>query len=171
VRFESRDEAETEALGRRLGEVACPGMVVCLTGPLGAGKTAFVRGLASGLGIDEDRVHSPSFVTAVEHEGRLRLAHLDLYRHEASLPPPDWLAEMLDGPGVTAVEWSERLGADEPRDALHVAIEYGSAAEERVLTARSGGERSRRALEAWTADGASAPSGGRDVVAEGPCAR
>lgn len=171
MRFESRDEAETEALGRRLGEVACPGMVVCLTGPLGAGKTAFVRGLASGLGIDEDRVHSPSFVTAVEHEGRLRLAHLDLYRHEASLPPPDWLAEMLDGPGVTAVEWSERLGADEPRDALHLSIEYGSAPEERVLTARSGGERSRRALEAWTADGASGPSGGRDVVAEGPCAR
>lgn len=148
----SHGEADTEDLGRRLGEVATPGLVVCLTGPLGAGKTAFVRGLARGLGIEEGRVHSPSFVTAVEYEGRLRLAHLDLYRHEHELPPGDWVAEMLDGPGVAAVEWSERLGPDEPADALRVAIEYGASTEERRIEANPGGEGSRRALEAWAAE-------------------
>lgn len=174
MRFRSHDEAATEALGRRLGEVACPGTVVCLTGPLGAGKTAFVRGLAAGLGIDPDRVHSPSFVTAIEHHGRLRLAHLDLYRHEGTLPPSDWLAEMLDGPGVAAVEWSERLGADEPEDALRVSIEYGGAADERLLVAEARGERSRRALEAWSADvdGAiDAPGEDRVAQAEQRCVR
>ncbi|MFM8411874.1 MAG: tRNA (adenosine(37)-N6)-threonylcarbamoyltransferase complex ATPase subunit type 1 TsaE [Alphaproteobacteria bacterium] len=171
MRFRSHGEADTEALGRRLGEVATPGLVVCLSGPLGAGKTAFVRGLASGLGVEDGRVHSPSFVTAIEYEGRLRLVHLDLYRHEASLPPADWVAEMLDGPGVAAVEWSERLGADEPADALQVTIEYGASPDERRIEARAGGEGSRRALDAWTSDPG---SDGREqaAVLEGePCAR
>jgi len=174
VRFWSHGEADTEALGRRLGELAYPGMVVCLSGPLGAGKTAFVRGLASGLGIDEARVHSPSFVTAIEHEGRLRLAHLDLYRHEGTLPPADWLAEMLDGPGVAAVEWSERLGPDAPEDALRVSIDYGASGDERLVTAEAGGERSRRALDAW-APGEdrreAGPVGETGAAAEDRCVR
>jgi tRNA threonylcarbamoyladenosine biosynthesis protein TsaE len=146
VRIETNSENETEAFGERLARALEPGDVVGLVGPLGAGKTALVRGLARGLGVEEGVVHSPTFLTATEYEGRVPLAHVDLYRHEEHLPHPDWLAELLDGERIAVVEWFERLGDAAPSDVLLVTIAYGADPESRVLGLSGAGERARRAL-------------------------
>ena len=129
----TRSEDETELVGERLAAALGPGSVLGLSGPLGAGKTALVRGLARGLGVEENTVHSPTFLTAAEYHGRHRLIHVDLYRHEDTLPDPDWLAELLEGDGVAVVEWFERLGDEAPPRAVVVRIDYGTAEDERIL--------------------------------------
>jgi tRNA threonylcarbamoyladenosine biosynthesis protein TsaE len=108
--FISHSPAETEALGEKFGRVAQNGLVVALSGELGAGKTQLVKGLARGLEISA-RVRSPTFTLVNEYGGgRLKLFHLDLYRLETreqilsagleEFPQPD---------GVTVIEWAERL--------------------------------------------------------------
>lgn len=118
----SHSPAETEALGEKFAGAARPGLVIALSGDLGAGKTQFVRGLARGLGI-ASRVHSPTFTLVNEYDGgRLKLFHLDLYRLET----PEQLrnagiADYLAPDGVSVIEWAERLGAgDGPgKDGTH----------------------------------------------------
>ena len=97
------------ALGKALGRAALPGDRFLLEGPLGAGKTTFVQGLAEGLEVDTP-VSSPSFVIENQYRGRLVLYHVDLYRLER-VEPELWasLEEHLYGDGVAAVEWAERL--------------------------------------------------------------
>jgi len=141
VDLTTESEHDTEALGERLARHLRPGDVLGLVGPLGAGKTALVRGIARGLGVEEGMVHSPTFVSATEYPGRVTLAHVDLYRHEDSLPHPDWLAEMLDGERVAVVEWFERLGADAPSDVLRVEIAYGAGDTSRDVRLRPTGRR------------------------------
>src|SRR5438874_222632 len=108
--FISHSPAETESLGAQFGRTAQSGLVVALSGELGAGKTQFVKGLARGLGISA-RVHSPTFTLVNEYGGgRLKLFHLDLYRLET----PAQLAsagieEFLEPEGVAVIEWAERL--------------------------------------------------------------
>ncbi len=155
VRLVSRSELETEALGERLAGALERGAVVGLKGPLGAGKTALVRGIARGCGVAEGVVHSPTFLTAAEYDGRLPVTHLDLYRHETILPDPDWLAEILDGDGVAVVEWFERLGAEAPPDAIEISIAYGDKTDSRVLEFAASGNASSRILAALVAEGAS----------------
>jgi tRNA threonylcarbamoyladenosine biosynthesis protein TsaE len=133
VVIRTRSEGETELVGERLAAALRPGSVLGLSGPLGAGKTALVRGLARGLGVEENTVHSPTFLTAAEYHGRHRLIHVDLYRHEDTLPDPDWLAELLEGDGIAVVEWFERLGREAPRHAVVVRIDYGREEDERIL--------------------------------------
>ena len=113
---------ETEALGARLGERLEPGAVIAFTGDLGAGKTAFTRGLARGLGCT-GRVTSPTFTVVNEYEGRLPLFHFDLYRLEGedALYDVGW-EDYLDRGGVCAVEWSERAEAALPRETVWVSI-------------------------------------------------
>jgi tRNA threonylcarbamoyladenosine biosynthesis protein TsaE len=138
---------ETERFGERLAGFLAPGSVVGLVGPLGAGKTSLVRGIARGCGVDEREVHSPSFLTAVEYEGRLPVAHVDLYRHGEASPDPEWLAELLDGEGVAVVEWFEQLPGREELDALVVRISPGAGEQERTLEVSAQGERSADALQ------------------------
>jgi tRNA threonylcarbamoyladenosine biosynthesis protein TsaE len=123
VRFLSRSPADTRALAARLGARLGPGDVVALTGELGAGKTEFVRGLATGLGVPGEAVASPSFALAYEYQGRFILVHLDLYRLSEISPEflPD-LEDYLTGPQVTAVEWAERLGSLFPPEYLEVVL-------------------------------------------------
>ena len=148
MNFATHSESETEAFGERLAALVEPGCVIGLVGPLGAGKTALVRGLARGLGVEEGVVHSPTFLSATEYEGRVTLAHVDLYRHEDHLPHPDWLAEMLDGDRVAVVEWFERLGSGAPPDVLRVEIRYGGAgSDDRLFDVTASGPRARRVLE------------------------
>ena len=154
MNFATHSESGTEAFGERLAGLVEPGCVIGLVGPLGAGKTALVRGLARGLGVEEGVVHSPTFLSATEYEGRVTLVHVDLYRHEDHLPHPDWLAEMLDGERVAVVEWFERLGSGAPPDVLRVEIRYGGAAtDERVLDVTATGPHARRVLEQLGSEG------------------
>ncbi|MFN2445787.1 MAG: tRNA (adenosine(37)-N6)-threonylcarbamoyltransferase complex ATPase subunit type 1 TsaE [Vicinamibacterales bacterium] len=106
----TRSEAETRALAADLARHLGAGSVVLLTGDLGAGKTAFVRGLAEGLDIDPDEVSSPTFTLVHEYRGgRLPLVHVDLYRLERAELDETGLDGDLAESGVVAVEWPERL--------------------------------------------------------------
>jgi tRNA threonylcarbamoyladenosine biosynthesis protein TsaE len=119
----SRSPEETEALGERLGRAAEGGELIGLVGELGAGKTCLVRGLARGLGIDPERVHSPSFTIMTEYpDGRLPLVHIDLYRLERPREEAPFLRDVLYGEGVATVEWFDRLGVDAGDEALVVTL-------------------------------------------------
>lgn len=107
--IETASEAETIAVARGLAQDLADGTVVLLHGDLGAGKTAFVRGLAEGLSIDSDDVSSPTFTLVQEYRGRLRLYHVDLYRLSET-EVPDLGLEELSQTGVVAVEWAEKWG-------------------------------------------------------------
>jgi len=106
----SHSPADTEKLGVEIGRVAKHGLVIALSGELGAGKTQFVRGLARGLGIS-GRVHSPTFTLVNEYGGgRLKLFHLDLYRLEmAEQILSAGIEEYLKPDGVAVIEWAERI--------------------------------------------------------------
>lgn len=133
-RHHSRSEADTAALARSLAGIVEDGDWILLTGPLGAGKTAFVRGLAEGLGIDPARVHSPTFTLVAEYPGRRRLAHVDLYRIEEPRELEELgLADLLDRQIVVAVEWGERIPAGLAERAWKVTIEPAGA-DERWIT-------------------------------------
>lgn len=111
--FSSARETDTFDLGVRLGAELAGGEVILLDGPLGAGKTVFVKGLAHALGIDREEVTSPSFTLVNPHQGRLLLYHIDLYRLEegASAAYAVDLDEILiDERAVVVIEWAERLG-------------------------------------------------------------
>jgi tRNA threonylcarbamoyladenosine biosynthesis protein TsaE len=123
---------ETRALAAGIARHVTPGTVVALSGDLGAGKTCFVQGLAAGLGV-EGPVTSPTFIMIAEHPGRLPLYHVDLYRTE-SLGEIRGLGleELLDGPGVTAIEWAEKVEPLLPSRAVRVRIR-GAGDEPRIV--------------------------------------
>ena len=106
----TRSEGETMAAARELAADLHAGDVLLLSGNLGAGKTAFVRGLAEGLGIDPEEVSSPTFTLIHEYRGgRLTLYHVDLYRLERAATDDLGLDELGVGDGVLAIEWPDRL--------------------------------------------------------------
>ena len=134
-RFITNGPEETEALGARLARALGPGAVVAFTGDLGAGKTAFVRGLARGLGIP-DRVTSPTFTIVNEYEGgRLPLFHFDMYRLASSgeLFDIGWEDYLARG-GVCAVEWSERMEELLEPGTIRVDLRRGEDEDRRVIT-------------------------------------
>lgn len=116
-------EEETQNVARDLAVQLKPGDVVLLSGNLGAGKTAFVRGLAAGLGIDPEEVSSPTFTIVHEYRGgRVTLYHVDLYRLEKTATDDLGLEEMGVADGVLAIEWPDRLTHEMP-GARSVTIE------------------------------------------------
>jgi tRNA threonylcarbamoyladenosine biosynthesis protein TsaE len=132
---------QTRQLAARLGRKLRAGDVIGLTGPLGAGKTTFVQGLAQGLGVSPERhVASPTFALVNEHPGRVDLVHVDFYRvrSEAELPELG-LREAYDR-AATAIEWAERFPEWLPDDALHLSLEMKSS-RTRILRARASGPR------------------------------
>ena len=129
---------ETEALGAALGRIVQPGTVIAYRGDLGAGKTAFTRGLARGLGIREP-VTSPTYTIVNEYpQGRIPLFHFDMYRLSSAddLFDIGW-EDYLDRGGVCAVEWSENV-ADAMEDAVVVTIEK-TGEHSRRITIEGGG--------------------------------
>lgn len=118
-------EVETAAAGRDLAPSLSAGCTVLLIGDLGAGKTAFVRGLAEGLGIPTENVSSPTFTLMQEYRGgRLPLFHADLYRVNDAREVEDLGLEEIAAGGVLAIEWAEKLPAV-PADAIAVRISHG----------------------------------------------
>ena len=122
--IESRSEAETLALGKKLGEQARPGQIYTLDGDLGVGKTVFTKGMAEGLGIREP-VSSPTFTIVQEyHGGRMPLYHFDVYR----IGDPEEMEEIgyddyFFGEGVCLIEWAEKIRELLPEDVIRVTIE------------------------------------------------
>ena len=120
---ETASEAETGTIGERLGQSLHAGDVVLLYGDLGAGKTAFVRGMARGLGANPDDVSSPTFTLVQEYPGpSLTLFHVDLYRLEPAEIDDLGLEDLVSGDGVVAIEWAERWRG-RPDDVTEVRIE------------------------------------------------
>ena len=107
------NEGETFDLGARIGKQLSGGEIILLNGPLGAGKTVFVKGIAQALGIDVEEVTSPSFTLVNVHPGRLLLYHIDLYRLDegaAAAHAVDLDEILTDENAVVIIEWGERLG-------------------------------------------------------------
>jgi len=128
----SKAPEETQRIGEILGESLAPGSVVMLSGPLGAGKTVFVKGLAKALGILTPVV-SPSYTIAAEYPGDLLLTHIDLYRigsdEELELLGFD---ELSAGDGVTVVEWGEKAVSFLDERSVRVAITLLAADQRRI---------------------------------------
>jgi tRNA threonylcarbamoyladenosine biosynthesis protein TsaE len=120
---ETSSEEETSEVGRRVAASIRPGDVVLLYGDLGAGKTAFVRGLARGLGASPDEVTSPTFTIIQEYQGGTTLYHVDLYRVEPRDVDDLGLDELISSGGIVAVEWAERWG-NRPANVHEVRIEH-----------------------------------------------
>ena len=121
--FTTNSPAQTEAVGEKLGKALMPGAVIAYRGDLGAGKTAFTRGLARGLGCGE-QVTSPTYTIVNEYlTGRMPLFHFDMYRLKSAddLWDIGW-DDYLERGGVCAVEWSENV-EDAMEDAIYVTIE------------------------------------------------
>jgi len=126
--FETTTESpdETLRLGRLLGEILPPGSFVALVGSLGAGKTLLAKGIVGGLGVEDEReVTSPSFVLVNEYRGRIPIFHLDLYRLEsfAAVEGIGW-DEFVCGPGVTLVEWADKVKEDLPEERVEVQMQW-----------------------------------------------
>ena len=134
MQFITHSPEETRVLGERLARVLGPGAVVAFTGDLGAGKTAFISGMARGLGIEE-WVTSPTFTIVNEYEGgRLPLFHFDMYRLGSSdeLFHIGW-EDYLSRGGICAVEWSENVADAIEDDAVRVNILRGEDENSRVI--------------------------------------
>jgi tRNA threonylcarbamoyladenosine biosynthesis protein TsaE len=114
---------ETCNMGQRIGRLIEAPIILALTGELGSGKTAFVQGLAGGLEVPQEYyITSPSFTLINEYPGRMRLFHVDLYRLENYTDTEETgLYDILEGDGVVAVEWAEKL----PEDLLSTYIAIG----------------------------------------------
>ena len=133
----TESEEETTEVARTLAATLTPGTVLLLSGQLGAGKTAFVRGLAAGLGIDPEDVSSPTFTLVHEYRGgRLPLYHADLYRLERTAAEDLGLEEKRVLDGVLAIEWPDRLTHDLP-GALTISIEIVDETTRRITAGSS----------------------------------
>lgn len=127
----TRGEDETVEAGARLGATLQSGDIVLLYGDLGAGKTAFTRGLARGVGAAADEVTSPTFTLIQEYRGRVTLYHVDLYRLEEKEVDDLGLEELVLGDGVVAIEWAERWRG-RPDDVIEVRLEHAGDEARRI---------------------------------------
>ncbi|NLE64819.1 MAG: tRNA (adenosine(37)-N6)-threonylcarbamoyltransferase complex ATPase subunit type 1 TsaE [Elusimicrobia bacterium] len=138
ITITSHSYKETLALGARLAKVFRPGDILCLFGDLGAGKTAFTKGVARGLRIDPHHVHSPTFTLMNIYEGRLSVYHYDLYRISADDLLGMGYEEFFYGKGLTVIEWSERLGPLLPKAYWKVELRHGGEDSRRIILSAEG---------------------------------
>ncbi len=138
-RIRSSGPEFTRDVGQIIGVHASAGDVFLWTGPLGGGKTCLTQGIALGLGV-ETPVRSPTFVLMTQHQGRLTLHHVDLYRMGG--PAEAWvlgLEEQLFGEGVCVIEWADRAPEIFTEDCLWIDLDYGEDPEKRIITVEPGG--------------------------------
>ncbi len=147
LRAHSQSAEETQQFGRRLGELAEPGDLFLLHGPLGAGKTTLTQGFAWGAGAS-GYAHSPTFVLVNEYRGRLTVHHVDLYRIDGDLEAHDLGFEEMLADGAVVVEWPERAEAVFPGEHLSVTLTFGETSDSRRIELSAAGERYQAILEA-----------------------
>ncbi len=136
-RFVTQSPEETRKVAAGLAQNLRPGAVIALHGELGAGKTCFVQGLAEALGVTRT-VNSPTYTLISEHHGRLQLNHIDFYRiHNANEALDVGLDEYLDGDGVTAIEWADRVDGLLPARTIYVHLQAGTTPDERIIIIRT----------------------------------
>jgi tRNA threonylcarbamoyladenosine biosynthesis protein TsaE len=126
---------QTLRVGRRLGEILSGGAFIALIGSLGAGKTLLTKGIAGGLGVEDlGEVTSPTFVLVNEYRGCVPIYHIDLYRLEsfAEVEAIGW-DEWIGGPGVTLVEWAEKMEDDLPEERVEVHLQWAGEEKRRLL--------------------------------------
>ncbi|MBC8414115.1 MAG: tRNA (adenosine(37)-N6)-threonylcarbamoyltransferase complex ATPase subunit type 1 TsaE [Nitrospira sp.] len=122
--FQSKSEADTRDIGRRLGSSLQRGNVVCLYGDLGAGKTTFVKGIASALGIEDRDITSASYTIIAEYATSIPFYHIDLYRTEQGELADLGLDEYLGRDGIAVIEWAERAESELPENLIKVRLEH-----------------------------------------------
>jgi len=150
VVFESTSPDATKALGHRLGESLVGGLVIGLVGPLGAGKTHLVKGVAVGNALQDERaVTSPTFTLIHEYPGRLTLCHLDAYRLKNAA---ELLAlgfdELQREDSAVIVEWADRVPGAMPDEMMWIGI-AATGDTDRTMTVRAHGEAAIACLKAW----------------------
>ncbi|XUX00107.1 MAG: tRNA (adenosine(37)-N6)-threonylcarbamoyltransferase complex ATPase subunit type 1 TsaE [Dehalogenimonas sp.] len=144
--IESKSAVKTRRIGETIGKEFRPGDIILLAGPLGAGKTTLVKGMAKGLGVTGS-VLSPTFVLARELEGRLKMYHVDLYRLEKMPEITDLgLDDYLYGDDITVIEWADRAETLWPDDHLRIDLEY-TADKARKLKITAHGKRYHEMLD------------------------
>lgn len=142
----SKSPAQTHEFGENLSRHLKPGNVVCLFGPLGSGKTVLTKGIATGLGLKDKAVTSPTFTFLNILEGKTHLYHFDLYRIESLKEIEDLgIDDFLYGEGVCVVEWAEKLGSLLPSDHLEIKISHKNETT-RSLDIVAKGKRSKELL-------------------------
>ena len=135
----SKSTEDTEKIGESVANKLCGNEVIALFGGLGMGKTAFTRGLAQGLGIDQKNVSSPTFAIVHEYSGKRTLYHFDMYRIESwdDLYSTGFF-DYLDTPAVIAVEWSENIENALPDGYIKVSFKKGEGDNDRIITVDGG---------------------------------
>ena len=145
---EVHSEDEMKQLGERIGSLLGGGEIIELVGDVGAGKTTLTKGIARGLGVDED-VQSPSFTISRVYDARdgLILSHYDFYRlHDAGIMADELHETLHDPKSITIIEWAEIVGGVLPDDNLRVQIVSPTESSRRIEFL-SGGEKSRALME------------------------
>ncbi len=132
--LKSFSEKETESFGEKLAKKLTGNEILALYGGLGAGKTCFTRGIAKGLSVNENTVHSPTFALLNEYSGKFKVYHFDMYRINSldSLYSVGFF-DFLDT-GIIITEWSENIDKFLPNGAIKVHLSYGQNENERVLS-------------------------------------
>lgn len=131
----TKNPDQTLHLGQVFGRMLPQASMVALIGDLGSGKTLLARGIAKGLGVEDEReVSSPTFVLVNEYQGRIPIHHVDLYRLRDSVEAEDigW-EEFISGPGVTLVEWAEKVPDLLPEDRIEVHLYWVGAGERKLV--------------------------------------
>jgi len=141
TRAHTNSPEQTKALAASLAVLVTPGDLLVLAGDLGAGKTAFVQGFGAALEVVEP-VTSPTFTLANRYQGRLEVNHLDVYRLEQLDEIKELgIYELIDGPGVTLIEWGDAIVPVLGPDFLEVRLSFGPGDDDRIIDATAVGPR------------------------------
>lgn len=124
--FQTKSSAETIQIGKNIGSHLLPGDVVALVGELGAGKTQFIKGMATGIGVGNPTyISSPSFTLINEYPGRIPFYHIDLFRLEREKEAEELgLEDYFQGKGIAAIEWADKIPSFLPKEILLIHIAY-----------------------------------------------